>query len=105
MSPPFSRRPTRAKPLGRPENKPTQRAVFSRPAVTQQPRHPLASGTDDTPGGHAMIWDPRQPRKPRGFTRTDLLAALTVVILLGLLQLSAAKHVAIQLDTAGCLST
>ena len=40
----------------------------------------------------------------RGFTRTDLLAALSVTLLLAMLQLSAANHDATQRDTAVCLS-
>lgn len=78
---------------------------FSHPStVIQQSRRLVASRTDDSSGGHAMICDRLERRKPRGFTRTDLLAALTVTLLLALLQLSAANHDTTQRDTAVCLS-
>ena len=51
-----------------------------------------------------MIWDQLERRKPRGFTRTDLLAALIVTLLLALLQLSAANQDTTQRDAAVCLS-
>jgi hypothetical protein len=51
-----------------------------------------------------MIRDRIERWQDRAFTRTDLLAALSVTLLLALLQLSAANHDATQRDTAVCLS-